>query len=217
MSNNTWSTWQPTGLHGEYGSQLIHNRYLLTSDLDDQANLYWTLADLTTTNLSEHLIEFPIKIDPQDKSSRATFKLLESISDDPSFITAFVTNSSISLWTYHLLNDTWIPISQLAYSQTKISVYSPEEPKVFNIDLVADGPTWRVFWNQQVKAGNFLHELFTVSYHTETGLWSQVTQITDTHAITDDFTGEVVPGFSLVILFLSFLITVVLRGKRAYP
>ncbi|MFX1514780.1 MAG: hypothetical protein ACFFC6_00585 [Promethearchaeota archaeon] len=213
LPNDSWSTWQPTGLHGEYGSQLIHNRYLLTSDLDDQANLYWTLTDLTATNLSVHLIEFPIKIDPQDKNSRATFKLLQSLNEDPSFITTFVTNSSIELWTYDLLNNTWIPISQLAYSQKKMSVYSPEEPKVFNIDLLADGSTWRVFWNQQVNRGNFLHELFTVSYHTDTGKWSQVTQITDTRDITDDFTGEVVPGFPLVILFLSFLITVVIKRK----
>lgn len=209
LPNGSWSAWQRTELYGDRDLQLIHNRYLLNSHLDDKANLYWTLTDLTAVNLSVDPIQLPHKLDSRN-NVRATFKLRESVVGSPSFMTAFVTNSSIELWAYHLLNDTWTLINQLAYSQTNTYNFYGE-PKVFNIDLLADGPTWRVFWNQQVKAGSFLHELFTVSYHTDTGNWSQVTQITDTRAITDDYTDGVVPGFSLVILSLSFLIIISLK------
>ena len=215
LPNGSWSAWQRTELYGDRDLQLIHNQYLLNSHLDDKENFYWTLTDLTATNLSVHPIQFPHKLDPKDTSIRATFKLRESTIGSAAFLAAFVTNSSIELWTYNLLNDTWTLISQLAYSQTSTYDFYAKS-NVFSIDLLADGPSWRVFWNQQIKTGNRLHELFTVSYHTETGNWSQVTRITDTKAITDDFTGEVVPGFPLVILFLSFLITIVLkRIKRA--
>ena len=221
LPNGSWSTWQHSGfaaalmdlygeIHGELTQHLIHNHYLVSSHKDEDANINWVWTDLTATNLSVHPIHFPKKLDPRDTSIRATFNLRESTDGSSSFLTDFVTNSSIELWTYHLLNDTWTLINQLAYSQTNTHNFYGE-PKVFNIDLLADGPTWRVFWNQQVKAGNFLHEIFTVSYHTETGEWGQVTQITDTRAITDDYTDGIVPGFSLVILFLGFLIAIILR------
>jgi len=221
LPNGSWSKWQHSGfaaslmdlhgkIHGKLTQCLIHNHYLVSSHKDEDANINWVWTDLTATNLSVHPIHFPNKLDPGDTSIRATFKLRESTNGGPSFLTAFVTNSSIELWMYHLQNDTWTLISQLAYSQ--VSTYDfYAKPEIFNIDLLADGPTWRVFWNQQVKAGTFLHELFTVSYHTNTGNWSQVTQITDTRAITDDYTDGVVPGFSLVILSLSFLIIISLR------
>ncbi|MHA2244852.1 MAG: hypothetical protein ACXADY_07770 [Candidatus Hodarchaeales archaeon] len=224
LPNGSWSSWQFSGfaagiinlyevVRGGITLQLINNHYLLSSHKDEEANINWVLTDLTATNLSVHLIQLPHKIDPLEESMRATFKLLESNTGSPVFMTAFITNRSIELWTYNLLNNTWTLISQLDYTQTKASVYYGE-PKVFNIDLLADGPNWRVFWNQQIKAGNYLHEIFTVSYHTETGNWSQVTQITDTRDFTDDYTNGIVPGFSLFILFLSLLIYVIQRRRK---
>ena len=212
--NGSWSAWEHSGLYAKKDFQLIDNRYLLNSHKDDQQNYYWTLTDLTASNLSEYPIHLPHKLDPRDTSNRAAFRLQEG-HGRATFLTAFVTNSSIELWTYDLLNDTWSLINQLAYSQTNIINFYAES-KAFSIDLLADGPSWRVFWTQRVKTGSFLHEIFTVSYHTDTGMWSQVTQVTNTKTITDDYTNGIVnvPGFPLVILFLSFLITIVLRRRK---
>ncbi len=72
--------------------------------------------------------------------------------------------------------------------------------KVFNINLLADGFNWRVFWDQEIPGKRRLQEIFTVTYHTEMGTWSPVTQVTDTATIMDDYNVNYTELLALIVL-----------------
>ena len=225
--NGSWSPWHLSGLSEGFGTlyginygartqYLISNQYLLSSHNDENFNLSWGLLDLTVINVSVHPIQFPNQIKLSEKSFQMTFNLLEKNEWFPIFMSAFQTNTSIELWTYDLLNSTWTLISQLDNTPSKTRVHWGES-EIFNINLLVNGTTWRIFWNQRVKEGSSLHEIFTVSYHTEIDEWGPVTQITYTRTITDDCTGYTTPilSFFMTLIVLS-IVVVCSRVWRKY-
>ncbi len=223
-SNGSWSPWQISGwtegfadlygqAYGEPTQYLIFNRYLLNSHTDENFKLSWGITDLTATNMSVHPIQFPYRIKLYEESFQMTFKFLENTEVNPKFVTAFQTNISIELWTYDLLNNTWTQINQFENTPSKTITYWGED-SIFNVKLLTDGDTWRIFWNQRVSEGNNLHEIFTVSYNTETDEWSLVTQITYTRTITDDYTNGIITvlPFFMTIIVLSIVVV----GSRVW-
>jgi hypothetical protein len=224
--NGTWSPWHLSGVAEGFANlyptdwarlenlHLIFNQYLVGALFTGNIPLYWGIADLTALNVTVHPIEFPHPLNPRENTNRAAIKLIEKNSDTPTFLIALITNSSIELWTYSLINNTWSLISQLDHTSVKTG-NRWGEADVFNIDLLTNETTWRVFWNQQIKGGSRLHEIFTVSYYPEKNKWSPIIQVTYTSTITDDYKGHSTPTFSFLMNFIALSIIIVLaRSNR---
>ncbi|MFX0087772.1 MAG: hypothetical protein ACFFAU_19125 [Candidatus Hodarchaeota archaeon] len=222
--NGSWSQWESsnitTGFESIVGNiriSVVDESFVIYHAKDENGFTNWGMVELTQANLTTKLLNLPHKLTATSTNGGIALKLMMNDEITPMFMTAFITNHTIELWTFNYANESWSQLSSLEYSVTESYNihYIPFYSELFDIELIYDGSNWRVFWDQQVGTKR-LFEIFTVTYNPITDEWSSVTQVTETHRITDDYSDEnTTPGFSSLIGFLGLIMTLLLLRKKS--
>jgi hypothetical protein len=215
LSNGSWSDWEsfewPTSMMGYWEHSLIMNRYLVwQSHYKDEVIEYPSgIVDLATVGPSNNCINLPPHVINRESGGIAV-NLYNNNSITSSFITAIITNQTISLWKL----DFWGQNSWNLLSTINNTLDRSHDQGYFNIDLISDDSKWRIFWDQ--KIAQILCEIFTISFDLDIEQWSSISQVTDTKLIIDDYYDQNNTSSAFVLLgsLLGLIGTVYMLKKR---